>query len=240
MHIAAPARAIAPIVVLVTLSLGGCQAARMPVPEPLAGAERMSVSGRQGFRLSPRLRFGVYEAQSIQRSWTRGRDRGATPVATHSERTQTYRFTLHEGEVARWFVACRAAVQSLRIDLRVVDMHPDDKSALYCNLQSTADRLTAWELELAERHGRPLAGTLTLGPSRLDVMGTDRVAGALSMGATTGYEIRSEGDVVGAVEVINRGAVWLRPDLDPERRSVLAAVATALLLFDDLYDTISN
>jgi hypothetical protein len=225
------------MIVLLMLSLSGCQTARMPLPDTLAAAERMQVSGRQGLPIERRLRFGAYEAHPVTRSWTRGRDRGGTLTARQSERSQTYQFTMHEGGDAYWFVACRAWVQSVRIDLGVVDVHPADESALYCNLQSVTDRLTAWELELREDRGRPLTGTLKLGRAGLDIAGTNRLEGALPMGGTTGYELRAAGSVVGAVEVINHGAVWLSPDLDPERRRLLAAAAAALLLLEDLYET---
>jgi hypothetical protein len=229
----------AAIIVWAVLLLG-CQAARMPVPETLATAEGMKVSGRQGLRLNETIRFGAYEASPIERSWTRGRDRGATAVARDSERIQSYRFTFREGDVAHWFVACRAAVESVRIDLGVVDVHPSDQSTLYCNLQSTSDRLVAWELELAERRGRPLSGTLTRGDRGFDIVGTNRVAGALPLDATTGYEIREGPTAVGAVEVINHGAVWLSPGLDPAHRPVLAAASAALLLLEDLYASIDD
>jgi hypothetical protein len=224
-------------IAMIVMLLAGCQAARMPVPDALAAAERLSVSGRQGLKPSQRLRFGPYEAHPVRRSWTRGGDRGGTLTARQRERSQTYQFTLNEGDAAVWFVACRASVESVRIDLGVVDVHPSDESALYCNLQSSTDRLTAWELDLRERHGRPLAGTLTREDASIGVVGTDRLQGALPLSGTTGYELRHGGAAIGAVEVVNNGAVWLGPDLDTERRGLLAATAAALLLLEDLYET---
>jgi hypothetical protein len=231
---------MAGVALSVALMVAGCQTARMPLPDGLAAAERMPVSGRQGIRPGTRLRFGSFEANPVTRSWVRGRERGRGPTAMERERTETYRFTLREDGAETWFVACRASLRSVRFDLGPIQVHPSDQSALYCNLQSMADERIAWELELAERHGRPLAGTLALAATRLDVVGTARVAGALSMGLTTGYEIRAGDEVLGAVEVINSGAIWLRHDLDPVRRPLLAATAAALLLLDDLYATLSQ
>jgi hypothetical protein len=226
------------LVAITALIAPGCQAARMPLPEGLATAERLPVSGRQGLRPGTRLRFGSFEAHPVTRSWTRGRERGAIPTATERERTQTYRFTLREDGAERWFVACRASLRSVRFDVGPILVNPSDESALYCNLQAAGDERIAWELELEERHGRPLAGTLALAPTRLNIVGTARVESALPMGLTTGYEIRVGDDVLGAVEVINGGAIWLRHDLDPGRRQLLAATAAALLLLEDLYATI--
>jgi hypothetical protein len=219
---------------LAILGLPGCQLARMPLPDGLAASERMAVSGRQGLLVRQRLQFGPYEVHQVSRSWTRGRDRGSTSSALHSERRQTYRFTLREDGTDHWHVACHASVNRFRIDAVVVDVHATDESALYCNLQSAEDATSAWELDLRERQERPLSGAMTLHTGRVEIIGTNRLEKSLPMGDTTGYEFRAEGHVVGAVEVINNGAVWLRPDVDPDRRRLLAAAAAVLLLLEDL------
>jgi hypothetical protein len=48
-----------------------------------------------------------------------------------------------------------------------------------------------------------------------------------------GYEIRSGERVVGIVETVNRGRVWIDPELDRAEQDKLAAAAAALLLFRD-------
>jgi hypothetical protein len=225
-------------ILLATLVLSGCQTARIPLPETLATAERMPVSGRQGLRLKGQtLSFGPFKAHDMARSWTRGRDRGGAR-ATHSERGQSYRFSLREGDQDHWHVACQATLTRATIDAVLVDILPTDESALYCNIQSVDRATTAWELVLRESRERPLTGTLTLGENRVDVVGTNRIERSLPLGQTTGYELREGGSAVGAVEVMNSCAVWLRGDLDPDRRRLLSAAAAALLLLDDLRETL--
>jgi hypothetical protein len=221
------------------LALPGCSTARLPVPDALAGSERMAVSGRQGLRLRESLRFGPYEAHQVSRSWTRGRDRGEAS-ATASDRSQSFRFVLREAGHDHWHVACHASVTRLRIDAVVVDVHPTDESALYCNLESVERATTAWTLELRERRDRPLSGHLAVHAQRLEVVGTNRLERSLPLGTTSGYEIRETGTAVAAVEVINHGAVWLREDQDPERRRLLSAVAAALLLLEDLRERLED
>jgi hypothetical protein len=231
------------LLVLVLLSaslLAACQAARMPLPDDLAEAERLVVSGRHGLRFNQRLRFGTYETDRVSRTGTRGRERGMAESAQQRDRRQAYRFTLLENGQAHWFVACEIRLTNVRFDLVVVEVHPTDESGLYCNVQSLADSSHAWELDLQERRGRPLAGTLALGDEQLDVIGTNELRGSLPLGATSGYQITAGQEVLGSVEVVNRGAVWLHRDLDPERRRVLAAVAAALLLLDDLRETLAS
>jgi hypothetical protein len=224
---------------MAVLALPGCSMARMPLPDGLADSERMAVSGRQGLRLREMLSFGPYEARQVSRSSTRGRDRGDA-TATSSDRRQSYRFVLREAGHDHWHVACHASVARLRIDAVLVDVHATDESALYCNLESVERATTAWTLELRERREKPLSGHLTLDAQRLEVVGTNALERSLPMGATSGYEIREGGSAVAAVEVINNGAVWLLEDLDPERRRLLSAVAAALLLLEDLRETLED
>jgi hypothetical protein len=222
------------------LSLPGCQTARLPLPETLSTAERMPVSGRQGFRIKQRLRFGPYQAHRVTRSGTQGRDRGTTETARETERRQTYAFTLREGEQDYLYVACHASLARVLIETGVIDLHPADESALYCNLQPLDDASAAWELDLRETLGRPLAGTLSYRDVRIDVAGTNRLERGLPMGSTTGYDFRDGDEAVGAVEVINSGAVWLGENLGPERRRLLAASAAALLLHEDLRESLES
>lgn len=227
-------------ILLAMLLLPGCRAARMPLPEALSATERMPVSGRQGLRLKGQdLSFGPFQAHGVARSWTAGRARGGSR-ATHSDRRQSYRFSLREGAREYWHVACQATLTRVTVDAVLVDILPTDESALYCNIQSAEDASTSWELVLRESRERPLAGTLTLGNQGLDVVGTNRIERSLPLGTTTGYEVREGGSAIGAVEVINKGAVWMRGDLDPDRRRLLGAAAAALLLLDDLRETLSQ
>jgi hypothetical protein len=240
------AQRAAPLGILLGILIGmlliaGCRMARMPLPETLAATERMPVSGRQGLRLKRQeLSFGPFQAHGVARSWTGGRDRGGAS-ATHSSRRQSYRFSLREADREYWHVACQATLTRVTVDAVLVDILPTDESALYCNILSAEDASTSWELVLRESRERPLAGTLTLGShQRLDVVGTNRIEHSLPLGSTTGYELREGGSAIGAVEVINKGAVWMRGDLDPDRRRLLGAAAAALLLLDDLRETLAQ
>jgi hypothetical protein len=225
--------------VLMTGTGTGCALAQMPVPESLAASERMTVSGRQGLRINQRVRFGSFEAHDVKRSWTRGSDRGGES-ATRSTRVQEYRFNVRSGQEDRWFVSCRHEVEVMTVRTSVVDLSPVDRSALYCNLHPLTGEAPedAWEMELRETRDRPLSGSLRGRTDTLSVSGTNRVDRALAMAETTGFEIRDDERALAAVQVLNKGAVWLPSDPAPVRRDVLAAAAAALLLMDELKDGI--
>ena len=234
-HAPSSRRAILTLLVL----LPACQMARMPVPEALTTSERMPVQGRQGWKLNQQIRFGPFETSKVQRSWTRGRDLSVAAYERNNRR-QEYSFTLREAGQDRWRVTCAATLLARTVHTPVVDVVPTNRSALQCSLRSLEGPGEVWELMLHEQRERPLAGTLTHDGVTLRVLGTNRLDRALSSSATTGYEIQENGKVLGATEVINDGAVWLRSDVDPARRSLVSATSAALLLLEDLRETLEG
>ena len=79
------------------------------------------------------------------------------------------------------------------------------------------------------------AGTLGRegGDATMQVESKHRAEGAIvDSGEPVGYTMVDGGTVVGAVETINRGRVWIDPSLSERDRMRAAAMAAALLLFD--------
>ncbi len=84
-----------------------------------------------------------------------------------------------------------------------------------------------------------MQGTLSQGNQVLAVRGTNRLAGTpFPLGDTSGYVFEAGGRTIAAVEVINNGAVWLSPGLDPALCGPVTAAISALLLFEELRATL--
>jgi hypothetical protein len=215
------------------LLLDGCTTAQMQVAPELQDSERLAVSGRQGSKIDEHLWFGPYEATAVDRSWVRGSDLQVL-LYEGNKRRQRFTFTLREDGVDRWEVDCHASLVRRVIHTDVVDVEARNRSRLDCELQSLDAAGERWDLALSETRERPLAGFLSHDAEEIEVLGTRALEGGLPLAATTGYEVRSSGRPVAAVEVINDGAVWLYGTGAGERRSVLAATAAALLLLEDL------
>lgn len=219
--------------------LSGCSVRHIPIPDGLAASERMPVRGRQGLSIGQRIRFGPYQTDRIDRSWTRGSgyERGAV---SETRRRQSYRFQLTGTDGAdAWRVRCEAGLLVGAIDLQFVTIEHTSRSGLVCAL-APADGGAPWTLQLEESRGRPLAGTLQSGTEAIDVVGTDRVVGGLSPGMTTGYHLARGDEPFAAVEVLNAGMVWLRPGLTPAERNLAAAAAAALLAMQELRDGVGG
>lgn len=219
--------------VVAALLLAGCRTAHMPLPDPLETTQRFSVEGRQGLKIKEHLRFGPYEAHAIDRSWVKGRDLQILAFEGN-KRKQRYTFALREGQAERWSVSCEAFLRRQAISTEIVEVEVTNRSSVACLLWSPEDPAETWHLELLESGERPLAGRLSRGDMALDISGTRALHKGLPTHATTGYHFLEEEHVIGAVEVINNGAVWLHSEAAPYLQSVLSATAAALLLLEDL------
>lgn len=220
--------------------LAAAREATMALPEALSGADRLVVSGRQGWKIIETLQFGDVRIFDVERSFTRGGDLGLL-FYQGSKRRQAFGFSVLEGGGPRWQ---GAAVTNLRRRSLVgdggsVSIDLKDKSGFAANL-APADRPDeVWVLEMSERGERSLKGTLRHADALFTVKGTDRLAGTrLPLGATSGYVIEWGSQVLAAVEVINRGAVWIAPDIRPEHRGAVVATIASLLLFESLRATL--
>jgi hypothetical protein len=228
------------------LTLAGCAGVNLPeaalrLPESLAQAERLPVQGRQGWKSVERLAFGSFTVHDVARSLTKGGDLyAAVPGLAYegSKRRQTFGFTLSGDGTTQWRGAAATNLRRRALDVGV-GIELRNQSGFTVGLVPNGEAARAWTLELTERGEHPLTGSLRHPTKVIAVAGTDRLAGtALPLGETTGYLFELAGKPVAAVQVINQGAVWFSPDLDPALRGPITAAISALLLFEELRKTL--
>jgi hypothetical protein len=153
-------------------------------------------------------------------------------------RDQRFSYTLAAGGTEVWDVDCKATLRTRGFEVRGVEIDPEDKSSLDCRMRGTDDQNERWRMLVEEEHDRPMNGTLASDDRRIEVVGTNRIAGGIvPMAGATGYEIRDGGVTLAAVEVINDGRVWIRA---PRDEALLAAAAAGLLLLEDLRATLTE
>jgi hypothetical protein len=79
---------------------------------------------------------------------------------------------------------------------------------------------------------RTLTGIMTDGATQIEISATHKLTTtSFEAGIPTGYIFNIKDRPAGAVEVINKGVVWLNKSVTPEVRSALAATSAALLLY---------
>ena len=108
---------------------------------------------------------------------------------------------------------------------------------LVCTLkQDGGEKLSKLAMsQSASANETALQGIMMDGVTRIDISGTHKLdTTPLQVSTPTGYIFHIGGRPVGAVEVINKGTVWLDNSVTPEIRSALAVTSAVLLLYQDI------
>lgn len=211
--------------------------AALALPPELAAAPRWPVAGRQGWKLLETLTFGSYRVQDVRRSFTKGGDLQFLFYGG-SKRRQKFEFTLAEEGIPAWRGQAETNLRRRALGFDF-DLELRNKSGFAVRLTALDPAAGEWTLRLTETRDRPLEGTLASGGQTLAVRGTRQLAGTrLPAGETSGYVVEQAGRPVAAVEVINAGALWVDPALEPSTRGPVVAALAALLLFEELRPTL--
>jgi hypothetical protein len=216
-----------------------CQMARMALPPNLAAeAREMVCVGRQGFKFNEAFDFAPFKVLDVHRTWTtiQGWDGFWFSSARASQR---YEFTTQEPGGPYWDARCAVGAAVTDVEIRNflggdLKMALDGGQTLLGLLRERGYK--AWTLALGQSVSeRSLSGILEKGNVRIEIRAQHQLA-RTSLGSfeAAGFILTLEGEPVAAVETMNRGAVWIHPGVKPEIRSVLAAAAAALLLYQDL------
>jgi hypothetical protein len=205
------------------------------VDPALAAGDAYEVSGLASRRWGQPLAFGSFTTRDTRAgerwSWTAGLFDTSAGV-----RTEPYRFVFVGEGGAEWQVECRARTPILR------HAHGDGGSTTFdlgptrlgCGIQGTGDEVST--LALAGT-GLDFAGGARFGDEDLAIEGLhvvpDREGRPRRIPPVVGYEIRAGERVVGSVDLLGHGRVYLAPGLSPEQRDEVAMTAAVLLFFGE-------
>lgn len=221
--------------------LPACREARMAVsPDLTAAAPAWPVSGRAVMGLESPVSFGPYRVTGVHRGWTERFGWGAV-IYESLNASQEYEFRL-EGPAPRpWQAQCavNADQQFLKTALDKGRGEISWELSGQTNLVATFRELLGsqvWEMVLTRPSGRPvLNGYLAGGGRTIEVSGSRSLEGtSLPLTEAAGYEFRLDGRLMGAVQTMNDGVVWLDPAAPDEARQAMAVAAAGLLLFMDV------
>lgn len=231
------------------LSLSGCQVAHMALPQGLQSeSSELPVDGRSLSIISKSFQFGPYQVTDIHRGWTRGRgwsiSSGVTELSS-SKAKQKYEFSVYETDRAAWAAQCATVAGWSGLETNGFlggrfGIELSSNLQLVCTLKQVGGEKLS-RLVMAQSDDvmeTALQGVVTDGATRIDVTGTHKLdTTPLKVGTPTGYIFHIGERPVGAVEVINKGTVWLDNAVTPETRSTLAAASAVLLLYQDIRRT---
>ena len=205
----------------------------MPVDPTLASrAEPLAVTGNNPRLWNRPLAFGPFRTEQVSEG---GQWRWAAPLLGGEAGIawQNYRLVLNDGS-QRIQTACRTRRVFLERDDWSVDPSLGRLPVLQCALRPE-DGGEPWVVTLRRTPTNKFAGTLQSEPGgeTIQLESKHRAEGAIVDSADpVGYTMTRDGTVLGAVETINRGRVWIDPSLAGSDRLRAAGVAAALLLFN--------
>lgn len=231
-------RIILPLALLA--SLFSCKPAEIAFDNSM-NAPAMSVKGRNGFRIGQVIRYGEFRTDKVRRGWTKSYD--VPFVVRFRGAKEKLSFTQFGSDGQQAEVACISKFKSTEIgSARDYFSIPVDIDNFFAGNIAFGENRPDWDFILYNPNGDFLrdqasAGYIESGTQRIDIQAIRGLKGQpdwLKELTIYGHEFRLDGRVVGAVSTVNKGTVWIAPGLDAETKTVIAAVATGLLLRTDV------
>ena len=220
----------------------------MALPQNLQSeASGLTVEGRSLLIFSKSFHFGRYHVTDVHRGWTRGEGFSIWGYSA-SEAKQKYEFSVNESDRTTWEVQCATGADWSKLETQGFfgggfAIEFSSNRQLVCTLkQEGGEKLSKLLMaQSANKNETALQGIMTDGATRIDISATHKLdTTSLQVSTPTGYIFHIKGRPVGAVEVINKGTVWLNNSVTPEIRSALAATSAVLLLYQDIQNNIER
>lgn len=218
------------------LFLTAFKTARMEVPAGLAGsATVLDVTGHNPRTWNKPIGFGAYRTSTVREGTEFSWSVEAFGVRGGMAKKR-YRLVLEAPDAGAWEVECLTrSIEAWRGGWSV-ELTDAFTPRLVCGLRDRDEQRT-YRLVLGST-GNQLRGVVQPGGASdgtrplLEIRSIHRLEGSrLPFGEPAGYAIDRGATTLAAVETLNRGRVWLAPDLQPEDRGAAAASAAALLLY---------
>jgi hypothetical protein len=223
---------------LLGLLMVACKPAEIAIT-PELNAQAMTVKGRNGFQIGQKIKYGHYHTDKVQRGWTQGYD--LPFLLRFQSAKEKLRFKQHGPDGLSAEVSCISKFKNIELPL-LGDFFgvPLDYNNFFAGNIRIGD--AHWDFILHNPNGDFLREKKSAGFARYGdhVIEINAVRGLkdqpewLKELTVFGHEFSINGKVVGAVSTINRGKVWIDESLDATHRTVLAALATGILLRTDV------
>ena len=226
---------------ILTLFLAGCSTPQMRVdPALTAQAPALPVSGRNGWLVEQVLSFGEFTSGPVSRGWTKGYDYPFFIRFTGAREKMRFAVRDRSGNEAMVHCAGKLREQDLRLFREYFDVNIGTTDTFIGTVALNGGRQYDFHVENLNTQQnlgyRPLEGTLRGGGDPIEVRAVWHLASGQRWLDTQpiGVEFLRAGRVIGAVETVNEGRVWISEDQGGEDRLLLASLAAALLLRSDL------
>lgn len=225
---------------LALTSFIACKTAEIPL-DPALKAEAMPVKGRNGWQIGQVIAYGDYTTDKVRRGWTKGYD--IPFIVRFQSAKEKLSFTQFGPDKTQAEVACISKFKSTEIQL-VNDFFgiPLKYENFFAGNIALDRGRSNWDFIIHNPNGdfmreEASAGFAQNGSKRIEIQAIRGLEGQpnwMKELTVYGHEFRLDGKVVGAVSTMNKGKVWIEQSLDAEMKTVIAAIATGLLLRTDV------
>lgn len=232
--------------VLLIVVCSGCKPAEITI-NPSLEVEAMPVKGRNGLLIGQVISYGEYSTDKVRRGWTKSYD---LPFFIRFQGAkEKLSFTQYGKKGTEADVTCISRFKSSEIPLlKDYFSIPLKLENSFAGTVSLDAGYSTWDFILHNPNGdflrgKASAGFIQFGLDRIDIQavhGLNGQPGWMKAGNVYGHEFVADGKIVGAVSMVNKGTVWIDPQLDNDTQTVIAAVATALLLRTDVEEANEN
>jgi hypothetical protein len=227
-----------------------CKAPQMLVNSELReNSPAFAVKGRNGFLVGQKISFGPYKTEEVKRGWIKTHQSNFFFINNQSGE-QSIHFTLTDSLGNNYTANCAGHLKKEQTDLGFFLGHnnnpiigelmkiTEEYEETYA-VTIEADTQTVWNMLVANRHvvrykGK-YKGLLYSQNQTVEINPVRNVEGSnIPFPDVIGFEFTMNGKAIGAVEVLNKGKVFISPDIDEKLKGVVATAAAALLLQTDL------
>ncbi|PTX22620.1 hypothetical protein C8N40_101446 [Pontibacter mucosus] len=223
------------------LALQACSMPHMAVePTFKEQAQELPVEGRKTFKPNGSFAIGNYTVGNVHRGW---RNSGGFNLFGYEnvKSKQQHEFSLRSAQGTEWYVfgASRLHEKNLKSNNGIsIRLSPNLE---YYASYFTSPESGQWHLLTADpghyQDRQRFEGELSNGSTIYAVVPVYKFEGkSMPLPDMVGYEFKAGDQVLGAVQVLNNGKVWLQPDLSDDTRMVLASAMASLLLYEKLHD----
>lgn len=228
------------VCIVAVLLAGACTTPRMQVDEQLsAEAIVMPVKGRQGWLINQHLSFGPFMSSKVDRGWTKSYD---IPFIIHfSGSKEKLSFSLgREGLIADIFCLGKLREQDLPLFDRLFEVNIKTKDTFTGTVVIDGESPYNFFVSNLNRNNNfyDAEGQIVNESAgvKIQLRSVRTLEGGQSSWAerALGFEFVRDGKVIGGVETLNQGKIWLHNSLTNHDQLVIASVAAALLLRSDL------
>ena len=227
------------------LAFTNCTLPQMALsPELQQNAEELLIEGRKILKPNGNFRIGDYTVANVRRGW---KNISGFSIFSYNniDARQRYEFSLQDGKGSEWYVhgASKLKDKSLRSDTGItIDVGPNME---YYASHFTSPESGQWHLLTIDPGNymkrKKFEGELSNRRTTYTIVPVYKYEDTkLPMSDVVGYEFKDGEKVVGAVQVVNNGKVWVSQQLSPDARTVLASGMASLLLYEKLNETVEN